>query len=71
MTISSEIQVIVDVGVDRMISDVQKLLGIKQGDVAAQHFSDRGLHNQIYVALLDYVIAELQSQIDTLQGEKL
>ena len=71
MKLADEIKMIAQDGIDIMVSRVQAHMGAsvrdEGGDFAAQHFSNGALRDQIVVALMDYIIAELQFEIDSLE----
>jgi hypothetical protein len=67
-TIPQKIGAIADRGIDQMVSEVQSILGVTSGDVAAQHFSGGHFKTTVVLGLMDYVITEMQMQLDELEG---
>jgi hypothetical protein len=69
VNIALEVKKIADDGLNAMVKRVQSTLGVTYGDLAAQHFSGNKLRDQIVIGLMDYVIAEMQSQLETLEEQ--
>lgn len=67
MTLATRVKEIAELGLDKMISDVQAELGVVTDDIATQHFSGNEARDRITVILMDYVISELRVQIDILE----
>lgn len=67
MNITERVAEIAEIGVHDMVRKVQDHLGITEGDIAGQHFSDEKLETYIRLALLEYVAVELQFKITELE----